>query len=157
MTGIFDSGAGGLSVFREIRKVLPQESYIYYADNAHCPYGDKPVEFVIERARVITELLIREGAQIIVVACNTATAAAIGSFRHGFATIACQSFCSIEDCFRWVNIAIHFLIPNTANKNWKKVLRYKIRNKIDTNRKYNRKILFHIFIFFIFVAPFKQI
>ena len=84
MTGIFDSGAGGLSVFREIRKVLPQESYIYYADNAHCPYGDKPVEFVIERARVITELLIREGAQIIVVACNTATAAAIGTLRKEY-------------------------------------------------------------------------
>ncbi len=84
MTGIFDSGAGGLSVFREIRKVLPQESYIYYADNANCPYGDKPVEFVIERARVITELLIREGAQIIVVACNTATAAAIGTLRKEY-------------------------------------------------------------------------
>lgn len=84
MTGIFDSGAGGLSVFREIRKVLPQESYIYYADNANCPYGDKPVEFVIERARIITEFLIREGAQIIVVACNTATAAAIGTLRKEY-------------------------------------------------------------------------
>lgn len=81
MTGIFDSGAGGLSVFREIRRLLPGEDYIYYADNANCPYGDRPAEFVIGRAREITELLIREGAQIIVVACNTATAAAINTLR----------------------------------------------------------------------------
>ena len=81
MTGIFDSGAGGLSVFREIRRLLPREDYIYYADNANCPYGDRPAEFVIGRAREITELLIREGAQIIVVACNTATAAAINTLR----------------------------------------------------------------------------
>lgn len=81
MIGIFDSGVGGLSVFREIRRLLPREDYIYYADNANCPYGDRPVEFVIGRAREITELLIREGAQIIVVACNTATAAAINTLR----------------------------------------------------------------------------
>ena len=81
MIGIFDSGVGGLSVFREIRKILPGESYIYYADNANCPYGDKPAGFVIGRAREITEFLVKEGAQIIVVACNTATAAAIGTLR----------------------------------------------------------------------------
>ena len=81
MIGIFDSGVGGLSVFREIRRLLPGEDYIYYADNANCPYGDRPAEFVIGRAREITELLIREGAQIIVVACNTATAAAINTLR----------------------------------------------------------------------------
>ena len=81
MIGIFDSGVGGLSVFREIRKILPEESYIYYADKANCPYGDKPAGFVIGRAREITEFLVKEGAQIIVVACNTATAAAIGTLR----------------------------------------------------------------------------
>lgn len=81
MIGIFDSGVGGLSVFREIRKILPEESYIYYADNANCPYGDKPAGFVIGRAREITEFLVKEGAQIIVVACNTATAAAISTLR----------------------------------------------------------------------------
>ncbi len=84
MIGIFDSGVGGLSVFREIRRLLPGEDYIYYADNANCPYGDKPVEFVIGRAREITEFLIREGARIIVVACNTATAAAIGVLRKEY-------------------------------------------------------------------------
>ena len=48
MIGIFDSGAGGLSVFREIRKVLPEQSYIYYSDSAHCPYGEKTREYIIE-------------------------------------------------------------------------------------------------------------
>jgi glutamate racemase len=84
MIGIFDSGVGGLSVFREIRKLLPEESYIYYSDNAHCPYGEKSVEYIIERARVITRFLIGKGAEIIVVACNTATAAAISTLRQEF-------------------------------------------------------------------------
>ena len=82
--GIFDSGIGGLSVFREIRKLLPAESYIYFADNAFCPYGRKSQAFIRERAREITELLVRRGADIIVVACNTATAAAIASLRAEF-------------------------------------------------------------------------
>ena len=73
--GIFDSGSGGLSVLREIRKVLPSERYIYYSDNAHCPYGEKSAEYIQERARVITRLLLDRGADVIVVACNTATGA----------------------------------------------------------------------------------
>ena len=52
--GIFDSGAGGLSVFREIFRILPGENYIYWSDNAFCPYGDKPREFIVDRARTIT-------------------------------------------------------------------------------------------------------
>lgn len=84
MIGIFDSGVGGLSVFREIRKILPEQSYIYYSDNAHCPYGDKSQEYIIDRAREITRLLISKGAEIIVVACNTATAAAITTLRQEF-------------------------------------------------------------------------
>lgn len=84
MIGIFDSGVGGLSVFREIRKVLPDQSYIYYSDNAHCPYGEKSQEYIIDRAREITELLLAKGAEIIVVACNTATAAAIATLRREF-------------------------------------------------------------------------
>ncbi len=84
MIGIFDSGVGGLSVFREIRKLLPEESYIYYSDNAHCPYGEKSKEYIIDRAREITAYLIERGADIIVVACNTATAAAISTLREEF-------------------------------------------------------------------------
>ena len=81
MIGIFDSGIGGLSVFREIRKLLPEEKYVYFSDNAHCPYGEKSKEYIIDRARHITDFLLSQGADIIVVACNTATAAAIRTLR----------------------------------------------------------------------------
>ena len=84
MIGIFDSGIGGLSVFREIRKVLPEQSYVYYSDNAHCPYGEKTREYIIDRAREITRFLLEKGCEIIVVACNTATAAAIATLRDEF-------------------------------------------------------------------------
>ena len=84
MVGIFDSGAGGLSVFREIFKLLPGERFIYYSDNANCPYGEKSREYIIDRARAITSFLMDKGADIIVVACNTATAAAISTLRNEF-------------------------------------------------------------------------
>ena len=82
--GIFDSGVGGLSVLREIRKILPGEDCIYYADTANCPYGEKTREFIISRSEAITQLLLDRGADIIVVACNTATAAAIATLRARF-------------------------------------------------------------------------
>lgn len=81
MVGVFDSGVGGLSVLKEIRKLLPEASYIYFSDNAHCPYGEKSRDYIIGRAMEISGTLIRKGADIIVVACNTATAAAISSLR----------------------------------------------------------------------------
>ena len=80
--GLFDSGSGGLSVLKEIRKVLPSAHYIYYADNAHCPYGEKTPEYIRDRARAITRLLLERGAEAVVVACNTATGAAIGTLRE---------------------------------------------------------------------------
>ena len=82
--GIFDSGSGGLSVYREIVKLLPYERYVYFADNAHCPYGDKTAGFIQARARAITDFLLGKGADIIVVACNTATAAAIATLRSEY-------------------------------------------------------------------------
>ena len=81
MTGVFDSGSGGLSVLREIRKTLPLGRYIYYSDNAHCPYGEKSQQYIIDRSRAITDELLARGADSIVVACNTATAAAIATLR----------------------------------------------------------------------------
>lgn len=93
MIGIFDSGAGGLSVLREIRKVLPGEDCIYYSDNAHCPYGDKSREYITGRARYISEFLMREGAQIIVVACNTATAASIAVLREEYSDRSSPDVC----------------------------------------------------------------
>ena len=84
MIGIFDSGVGGMSVLKEIRKVLPDESVVYYADTAHCPYGEKSREYITDRARFITDTLISKGATVIVVACNTATAAAIATLRQEY-------------------------------------------------------------------------
>lgn len=79
-----DSGVGGLSVFREIRRLLPGEHYVYYSDRANCPYGEKDPEFIRGRCREITRLLISKGASVMVIACNTATAAAIGALRSEF-------------------------------------------------------------------------
>ena len=81
MIGIFDSGSGGLSVYREIWKLLPREKYVYFSDNANCPYGEKSREFIVGRAEAITERLLERGCDIVTVACNTATAAAISTLR----------------------------------------------------------------------------
>ncbi len=83
--GVFDSGAGGLSVLRQIHTLLPQESLFYAADTAHIPYGDKTPSFVRERVNVVAEMLVDLGAKSLVVACNTATAAAVESLRQRFA------------------------------------------------------------------------
>ena len=84
MIGVFDSGSGGLSVLKEVVRLLPEEKYIYLADNAHCPYGEKTPAYITDRCREITRLLMSKGADIIVVACNTATAAAIATIRQEF-------------------------------------------------------------------------
>lgn len=86
--GIFDSGSGGLSVYREIVKLLPYERYVYFADNAHCPYGEKSAAYIQDRARAITEILLGMGVDIIVVACNTATAAAIATLRAEYPKVS---------------------------------------------------------------------
>lgn len=69
---------------KEIRRALPRERYVYFADNAHCPYGEKSQDYIRDRARAITDLLISKGAEAVVVACNTATAAAIATLREEF-------------------------------------------------------------------------
>jgi glutamate racemase len=83
--GILDSGAGGLSVWREIRRALPAENLLYAADTAHLPYGDKPAAYVRQRVHALAEALAGQGAKALVVACNTATAAAVESLRERFA------------------------------------------------------------------------
>ena len=80
--GIFDSGVGGLSVAREIRRALPAEDLLYVADTAYCPYGDREVEEVRARALAVGRHLEAAGAKVIIVACNTATGAALESLRE---------------------------------------------------------------------------
>ena len=71
-----------MSVLREILKILPREKYVYYADNAFCPYGEKSPEFIRQRGRIITDYLLGRGADIIVIACNTATSVAVRQLRQ---------------------------------------------------------------------------
>lgn len=79
--GVFDSGVGGLSVLREIRARLPHESLLYLADSGHVPYGEKSADFIRARCRSIAAFLLGQGAKALVIACNTATAAAISELR----------------------------------------------------------------------------
>ena len=80
--GIFDSGVGGLSVWREIARQLPRESTLYCADQAHIPYGPRPAEEISRYAHGIAEALLARGCKAIVVACNTASAAALKGLRE---------------------------------------------------------------------------
>lgn len=82
--GIFDSGVGGLSVYTAIRRLLPSHPVIYLADQAHVPYGPRSLAEVRAFSEEITRYLLAQGAQIIVVACNTASAAALHSLRESF-------------------------------------------------------------------------
>lgn len=82
--GIFDSGAGGLSVLRALRKLAPTERLIYFADTAFFPYGPRPAAEVRKRAFAITQRLLESDVKLVVVACNTASAAAIADLRAAF-------------------------------------------------------------------------
>ena len=82
--GVFDSGVGGLSVLQHIRSLLPQERLIYVADSGHVPYGDKSTAYIEHRSHRIADFLVSRGADAIVIACNTATAAAAASLRNRF-------------------------------------------------------------------------
>lgn len=84
LVGIFDSGIGGLSVLREIHAMLPFQPMYYIADQAHVPYGKRNLDEIKEFAFSITEFLIDQGAQVIVVACNTASAAALKALRNEY-------------------------------------------------------------------------
>jgi glutamate racemase len=80
--GVVDSGVGGLSVLRALRAALPAERLLYVADTAHCPYGDKPAEEVRARALAVGGWLRAQDAKLVVVACNTATGAALEELRQ---------------------------------------------------------------------------
>lgn len=82
--GVMDSGVGGLSVLKEILRVLPKEQYIYFADNAFSPYGEKTASLIVERCRCITDFFLSRGVQAMVLACNTATAAAVQDLRDHY-------------------------------------------------------------------------
>lgn len=82
--GIFDSGIGGLTVLKEYKKLLPHENYIYYADTANLPYGDKSKEQIIEYTKKIVETLIEKNAKAIVIACGTASSLAYAYLKEHY-------------------------------------------------------------------------
>ena len=82
MIGVFDSGVGGISVLAEAVRLLPGEHFLYFGDSANAPYGSKPEAWVRERSLEITKMLLAEGASAILIACNTATAAAAKTIRE---------------------------------------------------------------------------
>lgn len=82
--GVFDSGVGGLSVLGEIRSLLPNESLLYVADCGHIPYGEKTPEFIRQRCLIIADFFRQQGAKALVLACNTATAAAAAQLRERY-------------------------------------------------------------------------
>jgi glutamate racemase len=86
--GVFDSGVGGLSILKALRAELPAEDFIYFADSAHGPYGERDEDYVVERTRAVTrELVERHAVKALVIACNTATAAAIHVVRAEHAAL----------------------------------------------------------------------
>ncbi len=85
--GVFDSGVGGLSVLRALRAGLPEESMVYVADQAHVPYGPRPLEQVRRFSEGISRFLVSRGAKLIVVACNSASAAALQHLRQVMPTV----------------------------------------------------------------------
>jgi len=82
--GIFDSGIGGTSIYKEIRNLLPNEDFIYLADSANAPYGNKSDDKILSLSIKNTELLLKYNVKLVVVACNTATTNAIKSLRKTY-------------------------------------------------------------------------
>lgn len=82
--GVFDSGVGGISVLRELVKLMPEENYLYYGDSAHAPYGEKTTEQVRQLTMDAAQMLVERGVKALVIACNTATSAAIRDLRERY-------------------------------------------------------------------------
>ncbi|MGH8393692.1 MAG: glutamate racemase, partial [Pseudomonas sp.] len=82
--GVFDSGVGGLSVLDEIQRLLPHESLLYVADGGNIPYGEKTPAFILDRSRQVAAFFREKGAKAFVIACNTATVAAVADLRQDY-------------------------------------------------------------------------
>lgn len=137
--GIMDSGSGGLSVLREILRVLPDEKYIYFSDNAFCPYGEKSAEFISGRCHEIVSDFKEKGADAVVIACNTATAAAIPTLRAEFTGIP---IVGMEPAVKPAALGSQSgVIGVLATKSTLKSTKY-----IDTRRRYTEgvKVMEHI-------------
>ena len=82
--GVFDSGVGGISVLRELVKLMPNEHYLYFGDSANAPYGDRPTEQVRQLSLSVADAFVARGVKALVIACNTATSAAVELIRQKY-------------------------------------------------------------------------
>ena len=82
MIGIFDSGFGGLTVFKEIKKALPEYNYIYLGDNLRAPYGGRSQEAIFEFTKQAVDFLFKQGCQLVILACNTASSEALRKLQQ---------------------------------------------------------------------------
>lgn len=112
--GLFDSGIGGFSVLGELFKILPEATYYYVSDDANAPYGPRSDEFITERSMAIAQELINCGVALIVVACNTATAASIDQLRENFQAM---TFVGVEP---YLNA--YYKVPEGPNGEQKKMM-----------------------------------
>ena len=80
--GVFDSGVGGISVLQHLVRELPHETFHYFGDSAHAPYGDRTPEEVCSLTRAVADNMVAQGAKALVIACNTATGAAAAALRR---------------------------------------------------------------------------
>lgn len=98
--GVFDSGIGGVTILKEILKILPNEDYVYYSDSINNPYGDRSKSEIISICKNNVDFLLNKNCKIIVVACNTACTIAINSLREAFPDI---KFVGIEPAYKMVH------------------------------------------------------
>ena len=82
--GVFDSGVGGISVLRQLKKLLPNERYLYFGDSINAPYGTRPVEQIRELTLAAAEKLMKQGLKALVIACNTATSASLEALKEAY-------------------------------------------------------------------------
>lgn len=96
--GVFDSGVGGISVLRELKKKMPHENFIYYGDSANAPYGERTLANICELSESVSQKLIGKGVKCIIIACNTATSAALEYLTEKFPD---TKYIGIEPAVRW--------------------------------------------------------
>ena len=84
MIGVFDSGVGGLTVLKELKEVFKSADFLYFGDTARVPYGGRSPKLIQRYAEEVTNFLVKKGAEVIVVACNTASANALTYLRSRF-------------------------------------------------------------------------
>tara|TARA_R110000868_G_scaffold180754_1_gene421417 strand:+ start:13568 stop:14359 length:792 start_codon:yes stop_codon:yes gene_type:complete len=133
--GVIDSGVGGFSVLRELYQLMPCEEYFYLSDQEHSPYGDKDTEYLRQRLFILTDELLTQNVDLIVIACHTATAQAIEALRSNYSL----PFVGIEP---YLNVLRHpqdgeqYVVLMTESTSKSKRF-HELRERLDPNKKIN--------------------